>query len=280
MKKNLLQLSSFQKLIIFLITLSVGIIAINETQTRHLTVAEEDEDSIEIQESDSDTEVDLQLAENQEQESADLLGISDRKVTVFLDKDGNGNYTQTDSLCDTCVAKSLVAGNRTNGRYPDLKELKTITIASSGSLQESDLLTVNSVWGFFPDRDLAIIPFTVALNDGSSDLYIPARSVKHKISGNNANIAFVNSVDETKILIGFSKLIPSYITAANENSDVWVQLTPDTGKPDFQYLAKSKLTKDDALLTGSSDGYLLEVDFQTKQSLDKLSAEQLYFFLL
>jgi hypothetical protein len=213
-------------------------------------------------------------------------GESTRKVTVFIDKNANGQKDSNESSCDVCVAKALMAGSLQNGLLKSAAKTKTVNIGSKGVIKDTDLADVNTVWAYFEDRQILIEPQTVAVNDGSSDVQIAAIETQAGISGINANISKATDLGQgsegERINYGFMSLIPSFQVAADQGKDLWVQYIPDSNNSGVHFIAKGKLHKDTTgSLSGSSSGYYLEVSWPFGNADPKLlSQDNLKLFLI
>ncbi len=213
-------------------------------------------------------------------------GESTRKVVVFIDKNANGLKDSNETGCDVCVAKVMMASSLQNGLVKANSKTKTVGIGSKGVVKDTDLTDVNTVWGYFDDRQILIEPQTVAVNDGSSDVQIAALETEAGISGINANISKTTDLGQgdlgERVNYGFQELIPSFQVAADQGKDVWVQFTPDTSNPGTNFIASGKLHKDTTgSLSGSSSGYYLEVSWPLDKADPKLlSQDNLKLFLI
>ena len=209
-----------------------------------------------------------------------------RKVQIFIDVNESHLKEATEKLCEVCISKVLLAGEVLSGIFPKTGKLKEISIASQGSLKDTELADVNTVWGFFDDREIFIEPQVVAVNDGSSDINIYAYETSAIVSGVNANISKFTDFGEGdnghRVIYGFADLVPSFQAAADEGKDVWLQYIPDSNSPAKYYLAKSILRKDaTGSLSGSSGGYYLEVEWNIPSGFENVSRnENLKLFLI
>lgn len=209
-----------------------------------------------------------------------------RKVQVFLDKNKNNTWDSGDEACNVCIAKVLLTANKKNGLLPRNEEIREVTIGAQGLLNEADFQNVNNTWAYFDDRKLLIPEQTVALNDGSSDLFLQALPVSISLNAVNANISKVtpegNDSQGVKVMYGFAMLVPVFQQASAQGQEIWVQLTPDPETPNKHYLTKGKLRKDTTgVHSGSADGYFLEVVWPVdSQTTGITKSENLRFFLI
>lgn len=278
MSKTLSNLTTFQRIVAALVVLTAAVVLVNASQTRPITVVSETSETEEVTPDQPDAIEEVQAVEPEQDDTDVVLGATDRQAVVYVDANSDGSRSSGEDNCNTCVAKVVVLANKT-GKYPALGALDTTGVQSQGTLSESELIGYNTVWAYYPDRKIFIKPQLVSTGDGSGDIAIAASEVAISVSAENAGVLGVESTGPGAVRILFEQLIPSMQNAAGEGKQVWVQVIPDTAQPDLYYVAAGVL-KSDSQSTGSPNGYVLEVDFETTESLSSIESGQLQFFLL
>ncbi|MFQ5493074.1 MAG: hypothetical protein ACE5DX_02870 [Candidatus Dojkabacteria bacterium] len=213
-------------------------------------------------------------------------GLSTRRIQIFLDSNEDGTKGSGEQICDICVSKTINVAQLSSQAYPPLSQVSEVTIKANGSLPESKMISVNTTWGFFEDREVIIKPQAVAVNDGSGDIFIPAVKTSVSVPGVNASIVGVDIKPKAdnifRLIYKFSRLIPTFLEAAGNGDEIWVKYTPDSDQPGKHLLASGLLTKDqDGTVTGSPEGYYLLVDWQFEQLPENAdNSDNLRFILL
>lgn len=211
-----------------------------------------------------------------------------RSVQIFVDKNRNNIKDSNEELCDVCIAKNIVGAQVSYSEgYPGVDSLKEITIEGGGKIDENKFVGINKVWGFFSDREMLIPDYTIALGDGSSDVYVPGWPIEVNTAGVNANLVSISEVEKQDnggytVSYNFQALIPALSSAYNNRDEVWVYFTPKSNKLGLSYLTKGLIKKDaDGTVTGSNSGFYLRVVWPFKDAQkNALKEENIKFILL
>jgi len=181
--------------------------------------------------------------------------ILERNLVIFIDKNGNETKDADESACLQCAnEQAIVTKQKTQEETPSLAELQIIGLSPSGTIAESKLTELNTIWGVLESKNILIPISPINLGDGASDALIPAVPFSVKIAGVNSNILVGENIDNETIY-SFNKLIPTMQTASGKNSPIYVKFT-STSEPTKYYLNKGTITID-----GSTEGkgYLLKI---------------------
>lgn len=282
MLQKISSLSGFQRIVILLVVLITAVIAINAGQAKPLPrnidsadVAKTDQ----MPETDTDLEATPTIAAVQGQETENSAAeVSDRLARVFVDSNSNKSFDSDEEGCNTCVAKRMILAN-SSGRLPALQSLVTTGIGAEGTFAEADLDGHNTAWAYYPDRKILVRPQLVSAGDGSGDINVAATPISFSFTAENANVVKIEQLATGNLQLIFTQLVPSMLNAANDGRQVWVQAIPDLAQPDYYYLGTGVLVKNPEA-AGSPDGYILQVDFNTRQDLGGLESSQVNLFLL
>lgn len=233
-----------------------------------------------------DQKVDEQPISPTDTEEEGVLGaettVAERKVQVFIDKDKDSARSNSESSCDVCIGKALVATSQSGSAEPGVAELNLVNISGSGTVNEADLLHYNRVWGFFDDRKILIPQQNLLLGDAVSDINIYAVQVNLIISGVNANLRDISVTDANTVVYEFDSLISSLRTTQTNGTDVWLQFIPDIQNPGIYYLAKGKVLTDvSGQVTGVPNNHYMSIKWGFDNEYSTLTkAENMSFILL
>jgi len=246
-------------------------------------ISENDGSNDEITDEGSSEVDEIIEAEEIPSETSESYSGATRLIKLFIDKDKDRSLGAGEEICAHCSGMKVIATELTYGEiYPGEADLTIITVKDKGLIDENELITANTLWGYSLEKDLLIPETAIALNDGAAGLNIPVWEVDVNLSGVNANIAQIDWSDtDGKIIIELSKLIPSLQAVFDEQKDIWVYFYPNKGGSDVIYIGKGKIKQDNTSeKTETQTIYYLESDWQVPDQYSTIMDKKNIGFIL